>query len=1318
MSVIIKSGDTNSLAHVETDGSVFVKVTGSVTPTGGATEAKQDLQNTKLDSIATKLDGIKVEVSMDTAGIDTRLDTLHADLVTVEGKQDTGNASLASIDTKVSTAAKQDTGNTSLGSIDTKLTSQATTANQASANTKLDTLHADNLVIEGKLDTVNTNLTTLDTDLKASQPRKMQDGAGNPLTSTLGALDVNIKSESIIINTDDLIPSSDGVMTYGFDGTNPQKIKVDVTGQPQTVVTASALPSGAATSAKQDTVDADLLAFKAANHTDILAIQTKQDTGNTSLASIDTKLSSQATAAGQTTMSGKLDTLHADLVTVEGKQDTGNASLASIATNTNGSATAANQATEIAKLTSLDTKLPSQGQALKAASVPVTIASDQPAVNVGGTAPAGSAPAANPISVSGIDGGGLKRHLLTDIAGRLEIDTIQSLPLPSGAATATNQATMNTKLDTLHTDLVTVEGKQDTGNASLGSIDTKLSSQATAAGQTTINSNLATIDSDIKASQPRKMQDGAGAALTSTLVGAKQSLDVNIAGGVTIDVQLSQTNDTVQIYGNDGTTNRAILTDATGKIQVGVTSSALPTGAATESTLSALNTKVTTTANGIKVDGSAVTQPVSGSVSVSNFPATQPVSGTVTANIGTTNGLALDSTVAKDSSLTTLNTSVNSLLKPASTLAAVTTLGSITNTVTIKADTPVNQANALKVDGSAITQPISAVALPLPSGAATSALQTSGNASLSSIDSKTPALGQALAAASVPVVLTAAQLNTLTPLTAVTANIGTTGGLALDSTVAKDATLTNGTQKSVLRSATKGTTSAADVTSTNFDANTQALDVSIKGTVSTTLSGTPAVSVSNFPAVQAVSQSSKVVNSTVIGTFTASDAVVAAPIGDGTLVSGASTAGSIISLVVPNGYQSWTLLIKGYVSGTIYTESSSNSTNGTDGDWIDIKGRRTGTTPGVESVTYAQVANGYYRGNASGFTYFRCRLIGATGPLVNISLADSTGAVFLNSGIPTGGSVIGKVSIDQTTPGTTNLVQVSNFPAVQAVSATSLPLPTGAATAANQATMNTSLGSIDTKLTSQATAANQATMNTSLSSIDTKTPALVGGRQPVESSGNVASGTADSGNPIKVSGVYNAIPPNLATGQRGDLQVTPNGRLITVVEDGAKSTYSAAVQGLNIANSATDIFTITGSATKTVRITKIGISGTQTTGMLQDLLLIKRSSAPVGGTSTTPAIVSYDSNSAAGTAVARAYTSNPTTLGTSIGIIKVAKLLINQVSGGPGGPSSPQDIVWTFGAGPSQALVLRGIAQQISINYNGQTSAGSSFDLFVEWTEE
>jgi hypothetical protein len=39
-----------------------------------------------------------------------------------------------------------------------------------------------------------------------------------------------------------------------------------------------------------------------------------------------------------------------------------------------------------------------------------------------------------------------------------------------------------------------------------------------------------------------------------------------------------------------------------------------------------------TLAGGLRVDGSAVTQPISGSVSVSNFPATQTVSGTITAD--------------------------------------------------------------------------------------------------------------------------------------------------------------------------------------------------------------------------------------------------------------------------------------------------------------------------------------------------------------------------------------------------------------------------------------------------------------------------------------------------------------------------------------------------------------------------------------------------------------------------------------------------------------------------------------------------------------
>lgn len=47
-------------------------------------------------------------------------------------------------------------------------------------------------------------------------------------------------------------------------------------------------------------------------------------------------------------------------------------------------------------------------------------------------------------------------------------------------------------------------------------------------------------------------------------------------------------------------------------------------------------------------------------------------------------------------------------------------------------------AERVAVDGSAVTQPVSAASLPLPSGAATSALQTTGNSALSSIDGKLP----------------------------------------------------------------------------------------------------------------------------------------------------------------------------------------------------------------------------------------------------------------------------------------------------------------------------------------------------------------------------------------------------------------------------------------------------------------------------------------------------------------------------------------------------------------------------------------------------
>jgi len=94
----------------------------------------------------------------------------------------------------------------------------------------------------------------------------------------------------------------------------------------------------------------------------------------------------------------------------------------------------------------------------------------------------------------------------------------------------------------------------------------------------------------------------------------------------------------------------------------------------------------------------------------------------------------------------------------------------------------------------------------------------------------------------------------------------------------------------------------------------------------------------------------------------------------------------------------------------------------------------------------------------------------------------------------------GTVTIDQTTPGTTNGVSVAQ-------------LGTG--------TINTGNGTAGT-----------GTLRVSVAS--DSTGALI-------ANGGIASGAADSGNPVKVGGRYNSTPPTLTNGQRGDLQLNASG---------------------------------------------------------------------------------------------------------------------------------------------------------------------------------
>lgn len=173
--------------------------------------------------------------------------------------------------------------------------------------------------------------------------------------------------------------------------------------------------------------------------------------------------------------------------------------------------------------------------------------------------------------------------------------------------------------------------------------------------------------------------------------------------------------------------------------------------------------------------------------------------------------------------------------------------------------------------------------------------------------------------------------------------------------------------------------------------------------------------------------------------------------------------------------------------------------------------------------------------------------------------------------------------------------------------------------------------------------------------------------------------------------------------------VTTDGALIG--RDYAKNarTYSASAN-VAAAAAATDIFTLTGSASATVYVTKVIVSGIQTTAGLNDVQLIVRSTADTGGTSTAPAAIPHDSSDAAASATLLAYTANPTT-GTAVGTIRRGYVPVAGVTS----VVNPL-VVFEFGE-RGKPITLRGIAQVVAVNLGGATLTGGTFDINVEWYE-
>lgn len=158
-------------------------------------------------------------------------------------------------------------------------------------------------------------------------------------------------------------------------------------------------------------------------------------------------------------------------------------------------------------------------------------------------------------------------------------------------------------------------------------------------------------------------------------------------------------------------------------------------------------------------------------------------------------------------------------------------------------------------------------------------------------------------------------------------------------------------------------------------------------------------------------------------------------------------------------------------------------------------------------------------------------------------------------------------------------------------------------------------------------------------------------------------------------------------------------------------TYRTATTA--IANTgAGDLYCISGSATKTVHVLRMRISAIASAAIAIDATVVKRSSAPSGGTPVAMTMVPNDSLNAAATAVGTAFSASPTP-GAAVGTIAARKLAI----GTQGNSNTIGDEAFDFTIDYGQAVVLRGTSQQLCLNVTA-AGTGASYNVGSTHTEQ
>ncbi len=177
------------------------------------------------------------------------------------------------------------------------------------------------------------------------------------------------------------------------------------------------------------------------------------------------------------------------------------------------------------------------------------------------------------------------------------------------------------------------------------------------------------------------------------------------------------------------------------------------------------------------------------------------------------------------------------------------------------------------------------------------------------------------------------------------------------------------------------------------------------------------------------------------------------------------------------------------------------------------------------------------------------------------------------------------------------------------------------------------------------------------------------------------------------------------------------------IADESKSVYMASGAFTPVATP-TDLVTIFGSASKTIRVRSMRIGTTNTAAGSQAFFLIKRSAVNTTGTFVAATVVPASSANAAGTATPGHYTANPGGLGAAVGTIneiKTASPVLLPATFAGIVQQTEIELLPSIGntSGLPQPVTLIGVAEGLCINFAGAALVSGQIHHYnIVWTEE